>query len=131
MNFKKLVITATASALALTGLASAEILRGEVYQVSGGDVYVEMADTTVARVPAETAIFEVNGIEQPWSALETGQNVVVNYEPIYGFQRYYYESSDVENPNANTRYYLIQDVDTAEVDVYEYEGRLYRPYEEY
>ena len=52
----------------------------------------------------------------------------MNYEPVYGFQRYYYESADVENPNRTTTYYLIQDVDTAELDRYEYEGRIYRPY---
>lgn len=131
MNLKKLIITATATAVTLAGAANAEILKGEVYQVTDGDVYVEMADTTVARVPVETAVFEVNGIQQPWNTLRTGQDVVVNYEPIYGFQRYYYESADVENPNKTTTYYLIQDVDTAELDTYEYEGRIYRPYIDY
>lgn len=128
MNLKKLIIAATAAAIALTSAASAEILRGEVYQVTDGDVYVEMADTTVARVPVETAIFHVDGVRQPWNSLQTGQQVLVNYEPVYGFQRYYYESADVENPNRTTTYYLIQDVDTAELDRYEYEGRIYRPY---
>ena len=128
MNLKKLIIAATAATLPLTGAASAEILRGEVYQVTEGDVYVEMADTTVARVPVETAIFQVDGVRQPWNTLQTGQDVVVNYEPVYGFQRYYYESADVHNPNKTHTYYLIQDVDTAELDRYEYEGRIYRPY---
>jgi hypothetical protein len=131
MNLKKLILTAAATAVALTGLANAEVLRGEVYQVTDGDVYVEMADTTVARVPVETAIFEVDGLRHPWNTLRTGEDVVVHYEPVYGFQKYYYESADVTNPNRTTTYYLLQDVDTAELDTYEYEGRVYRPYIEY
>jgi hypothetical protein len=128
MNIKKLLITATAAAVALAGTASAEILKGEVYQVTDGDVYVEMADTTVARVPTETALFYTDGEQTAWNRLRTGEDVVVNYEPIYGFQHYYYESADVNNPNKVTTYYLIQDVDLAETDSTEYEGRLYRPY---
>ena len=124
-NFKTLT-AATLATLCLSGLASAEILKGEVYQVSGGDVYVKMADTTVARVPVETAHFYRSGVITPWANLSRGESVTVDYTPVYGFQRYYYSSSEVANPNPTYPVYLDLDVDTASVDEYiEYEGKLY------
>jgi hypothetical protein len=127
MNLAQKILT-TLLALGLTGAASAETLRGEVYQVTSNDVYVEMADTTVARVPVETANFYVRGDLQPSSMLKVGQQVVVDYEPVYGFQKYYYSDADVPNPNLETNYYLLQDVDVADYDYVEYEGRVYKRY---
>lgn len=127
--YKQLLSTGLLTLLAC-GPAAAEILRGEVYQVGDGDVYVTMKDSTVARVPVETATFYVDSVMQPWNQLQRGQDVVVDYEPVYGFQKYYYESADVENPNKMTRSYLIQDVDiaTTEDEYIEYEGKVYRLY---
>ena len=127
MNLTQKIAT-TLLALGLTGAASAEILRGEVYQVTNDDVYVEMADTTVARVPVETANFYVGGILQSSSMLRVGQQVVVDYEPVYGFQKYYYSDADVPNPNLQTNYYLLEDVDVADYEYIEYDGRVYKRY---
>lgn len=127
MNLTQKIAT-TLLALGLTGAASAEILRGEVYQVTNDDVYVEMADTTVARVPVETANFYVGGTLQSSSMLRVGQQVVVDYEPVYGFQKYYYSDADVPNPNLQTNYYLLEDVDVADYEYIEYDGRVYKRY---
>lgn len=120
---RRMITAAVATTLLLGGSASADILRGEVYSVEPGDVYVEMADHTVARVPIETASFYLRGERVPHSTLRKGQDIVVDYTPIYGFQRYYYESADVVDPN-DARTYII---DTDDVNEYiEYEGRTYR-----
>lgn len=129
MNYKNLTIGGLLTLLTL-GSASADILRGEVYQVTDGDIYIKMADATVARVPVETANFYVDDVKRPWNSLNIGQNVMVDYEPVYGFQKYYYESADVEDPNKTQRAYMLQDVDLANTrdDSLEYEGKVYRLY---
>ena len=113
MSIKPAAITAMAAAALMTS-ASADILRGEVYQVTNDDVYVRMDDSTVARIPIETANFYVNEVASPAARLRTGQNVTVDYVPIYGFQRFY-QTDDT-------------DVDLAEGDTIIYEGKLYQVY---
>ena len=126
MNLKSIFASTMGAALLLTGAASADILEGQVYQVTEGDVYVKMADTTVARVPIETAQFYAQGELVPWTGLRAGQNITVDYTPVYGFQKYYYESSDVDEPLVNRINTYIVDVEPTTKDYIEYEGRLYR-----
>ena len=122
MNLKHTITAALAAGFLLAGTAAADTLRGEVYRVTQGDVYIEMPNHTVARVPAETAYFYVNGERTLWNSLRRGQNVLVDYTPVYGFQRYYHSEDD---SNAESVYFL--DVDTADVDEYiEYDGKVYR-----
>ena len=126
MNLKSILASTIGGALLLTGAASADILEGKVYQVTEGDVYVKMADTTVARVPVETAQFYANGKLVPWTGLRAGQNITVDYTPVYGFQRYYYESSDVDEPLVNRINTYLVDIDPMTQEYIEYNGRLYR-----
>lgn len=124
MNMKRTLTATLAATLLAGGVASAEMLRGEVYQVADGDVYVEMADHTVVRVPVETANFYLRGNRIDWNDLQLGNDVLVDYEPVYGFQHYYFESAEVEPVEVKT--YLI-DVDPSSApDYVEYDGRLYR-----
>lgn len=130
MNIQKNIALALASGLLLASAASAEIMHGKVYQVTDGDVYVEMEDKTVARVPVETANFYVSGTSTPWSTLRQGQNITVDYTPVYGFQKYYYESSNAPNPNISptvVRTYIIDASPTStDYNLIEIDGQLYR-----
>lgn len=122
MKLKQMITATLAAGFLLAGAAAADTLRGEVYQVTEGDVYIEMPNHSVARVPAETAYFYVNGEKTLWTSLRRGQNVLVDYTPVYGFQRYYHSDDDT---TAESVYFL--DVDTADVDEYiEYDGKVYR-----
>lgn len=109
--------------IGLAGPASADVLSGEVYQVGNGDVYIMMSDSTVARVPLETAQFRLNGEPVSAERLTVGQHVTVDYAPVYGFQRYYHTSSELEGPET---VYIIQDIDPDDISVLEWDGRLYR-----
>lgn len=126
MNIKGFLASTMGAALLLAGVASADILEGQVYQVTEGDVYVKMADTTVARVPVETAQFYSHGTLMPWTSLRTGQNITVDYTPVYGFQKYYYESSDVDEPLVNRIDTYLVDVEPSTEEYIQYNGRLYR-----
>lgn len=126
MNLKKILASSIGAGLLLAGTASADILEGQVYQVTEGDVYVKMADTTVARVPVETAQFYAHGKLIPWSGLRAGQNVTVDYTPVYGFQKYYYESSDVDEPLVNSINTYLVDIEPTTEEYIQYNGRLYR-----
>ena len=114
-------------ALAITALLAspslADVLTGKVYQVSGGDAYITMEDSTVARVPLETAQFRVDGVLVPANSLSVGQQVVVDYTPVYGFQRFYHTSAGSESP---TTVYIIQDISPDDTAVVEWDGRVYR-----
>lgn len=125
MNTQSLYGGFAAFALAalMAAPASADILTGTVYQISDGDAYITMEDSTVARVPLETAQFRVNGALVPVNSLTVGQQVVVDYTPVYGFQRYYYTSTDVKKPKT---VYIIQDVSPDDTAVVEWDGKLYR-----
>ena len=119
MKLQNTIIATLAASFIACGSAAADTLRGEVYQVTQGDVYIEMPDHTVARVPVETAYFYVNGEKTLWTSLRRGQNVMVDYTPVYGFQHYYHRSGD------DTSVYFL-DVDTADVEEYiEYDGKVY------
>jgi hypothetical protein len=129
MNIKsasKGLLALLAGAALLGGPASADILTGEVYQVGPGDVYIKMADSTVARVPMETAKFTVDGVLVPGKQLSMGQQVVADYTPVYGFQRFYHTSEGVESP---TTVYIIRDLSPDDISVMErveWDGRVYR-----
>ena len=124
MTIKRTItgLAALLTGMALAGPASADILTGEVYSVSNGDAYITMPDSTVARVPLETATFKVNGVSVPSSSLQVGQSVVADYTPVYGFQRYYH--SDTATDGAKT-VYIIQDADPNDVGNLEWDGRVY------
>ncbi len=120
-------ITSGLAAIALTALlagpALGDVLTGTVYQVSGGDAYITMPDSTVARVPVETAQFRVDGALVPANSLAVGQQVVVDYTPVYGFQRFYHTSTDSTAP---TTVYIIGDISPDDTAVIEWDGRVYR-----
>ena len=116
-------LAATALSALLASPASADVLTGTVYQVGDGDAYITMQDSTVARVPIETAQFRVDGVLVPANSLAVGQQVVVDYTPVYGFQRYYHTSTDTTSP---ATVYIIQDVSPDDTAVVEWDGRLYR-----
>lgn len=121
MNIKRTMIgLAAITALALP--ASADTLRGTVYQIADGDIYITMEDTTVARVPIETAKFMVNGALVPSNSLAVGQQVVADYTPVYGFQRFYHTSKPADGAKT---VYIIQDVRPADISTVEWEGRTY------
>jgi hypothetical protein len=127
MNIKSALsgMAALVTSLALVGPVSADILAGEVYQVGPGDVYIRMADSTVARVPRETASFQQNGVRVPVSQLAVGQQVVAEYTPVYGFQRFYHTSSEAESPKT---VYIIRDLspdDISGLERVEWDGRVY------
>lgn len=122
MNMK-FSLLGLAAAACLSVPATADILEGRVYSVSDSDVYIVMEDSTVARVPRETAYFKVDGVTVSGGSLSVGQQVVADYTPVYGFQRYYHTSSDA--PNTKT-VYIIQDVSPDDISVIEWDGRLYR-----
>lgn len=124
MNIKRaLAGVAAAFAVALAGPASADILTGEVYEITPGDVYIRMADSTVARVPLETAHFKVNGSIVPSTSLVVGQSVVADYAPVYGFQRFYHTSSEADGVKT---VYIIQDIAPDDISTLEWDGRVYR-----
>lgn len=114
---------AAAATLALAGPASADILTGQVYQVTASDVYITMPDTTVARVPLASAQFKLDGAVVPSSSLVVGQQIVADYTPLYGFQRYYHTSSNLDGPKT---VYLLKAVDPDDISVLEWDGRVYR-----
>lgn len=124
---KRVILSAVIAGLTAAGLASpatADILTGTVYQVGDADAYITMSDSTVARVPLETAEFRVHGTVVPASSLAVGQQVVVDYTPAYGFQRFYHSSTtELDHP---TTLYIITDVMPDDTAVVEWDGRLYR-----
>ena len=107
----------------LAGPASADLLKGHLYQLNSDDVYIRMDAGTVARVPVETATFEFEGAVVPTSSLAVGQYVVADYTPMYGFQRYYHTSADVDGVRT---VYILQDVAPDDISVLEWDGRVYR-----
>jgi hypothetical protein len=123
MNIKRALSgLALAACMTMAGPASADILHGQVYQVGNGDVYIRMPDSTVARVPLETAQFKVDGVVVPGVSLKMGQDVVADYTPVYGFQRFYNTSTDLDGVRT---VYIIQDVDPHDVSTVEWDGRVY------
>lgn len=116
-------IAALAAAVCLSAPASADILEGRVYSVSDTDVYIVMEDTTVARVPLGTAQFKIDGVAVPSRTLEVGQQVIADYTPVYGFQRFYHTSNDTSGEKT---VYILQDISPDDISVVEWDGRLYR-----
>lgn len=121
-NKAKLTGAALALGLALVGPANADLLDGKIYQVADGDVYITLEDSTVVRVPVETATFTVEGRTTPYSALTVGQQVIADYTPVYGFQRYYHTNSDTAEPRT---VYIIQDIDPNDASILEWDGQVY------
>lgn len=74
-----------AVALALFALAAPAFaqdqIRGTVYQIEPGAVYVEMTDHTAVRVPISLANFMVNGVSTDVANLRIGTPLVVQYLP--------------------------------------------------
>lgn len=123
MNIKSALSGLAATCALMVAPASADVLTGQVYQITPSDVYITMEDTTVARVPLASAQFMLDGAVVPSSSLAVGQHVVADYTPLYGFQRYYHTSSNLEGPKT---VYLLKAVDPDDISVLEWDGRVYR-----
>lgn len=123
MNIKSILSGLAVAGTLSVSPASADVLRGQVYQITPTDVYITMEDTTVARVPLASAQFQLEGAVVPSSSLAIGQHVVADYTPLYGFQRYYHTSSNLDGPRT---VYLLKAVDPDDISVLEWEGRVYR-----